>query len=133
MEEEWRAVVGYEGLYEVSDIGNVRSLIFRNGVTRRPYPIPKTLKLRPHPDGYFTVQLARDNAHRHYNVHRLVLEAFVGQCPPGMQAAHENGDPADNRPANLELWVKGQVAGQRLEDLLDFMVENYPDEVRRRL
>ena len=47
---------------------------------------------------------------------------------------HKNGIRDDNRPENLELWVKWrQPAGQRLTDLLDFIAEYYPDEMQARL
>lgn len=44
---------------------------------------------------------------------------------------HKNGIRADNRPENLELWVKAQPAGQRVDDLVAFVVEHYPDEVSK--
>lgn len=46
---------------------------------------------------------------------------------------HKNGIRSDNRPENLELWAKNHGAGQRVVDLVDFVVKNYENEVRQRL
>lgn len=108
MSEQWRPVVGYEGFYEVSDHGRVRSV--PRGVWKRSrwgsmawYEVPvRQLRLTPL-DGYRVVGLRRNDAtgQRQKKVHRLVLEAFVGPCPDGMEACHWNGDRADNRIVNL--------------------------------
>jgi HNH endonuclease/NUMOD4 motif-containing protein len=96
--EEWRPVVGYEGSYEVSDHGTIRSIdriVMRNG---RPNRLRGQL-LRPgrQKSGHRFVNLPG----RNHRVHRLVLAAFVGPCPRGLEGCHENGDPSDNRLSNL--------------------------------
>ncbi len=97
--ETWRPVVGYEGCYEVSDHGGVKR------VKRGPATWPGRI-LRPARDrkGYLYVALCQgDNStKRRFPVHRLVLAAFVGPCPPGLQVNHKNGVQADNRIGNLE-------------------------------
>lgn len=96
--DRWRPVVGYEGMYEISDTGRVRSLdrVLSDG--RRW----KAREINPKPSGggHLHVRLCAD-AHKWLFVHRLVLEAFVGPCPEGMECAHNNGDPSDNSLANL--------------------------------
>ena len=66
--------------------------------------------------------------------YRLVMEGMVGRhLWPWENVHHKNGVRHDNRPENLELWIKGQVAGQRIDDLLDFIATNYASEMRARL
>lgn len=109
--EQWRPVVGFEGWYEVSNRGNVRTVAAR--VTNRK----RKARVRPkvyRRTGHLAVRLCVQAKHYWRFVHRLVLEAFVGPCPRGMQCAHNNGDPQDNRIANLR-WdtVKGNAADRK--------------------
>jgi hypothetical protein len=100
--ERWLPVVGYEGLYEVSDQGRVRSVARtvegRWGSTRRA---GAPLALFQDRDGYVRVNLSRDGASRQRGAHQLVLEAFVGPCPQGMECLHGDGTRGNNVLANL--------------------------------
>lgn len=103
-------VVGYEGLYEVSDQGLVRSLdrevLGRDGTT---YSF-KGVVLRPatHKDtGYLMVSLWKNGVGKHHYVHRLVAEAHIPN-PQGLpEVNHENGNRVDPSKENL-IWVTGQ-------------------------
>ncbi len=115
-EEEWRPVVGYEGQYEVSDLGRVRSL--DRVVPRRKgdkvWPMKRRGQLlRPGTmkSGHLIVVLG-SGAKTNALVHHLVLKAFVGPRLPGHESLHGDGDPANNRPGNLR-W------GTRAENIQD--------------
>lgn len=102
-QERWLPVVGYEGLYEVSDMGRVKSVarvIQRKGGRVNPIPekILKPVMCRRYPG----VSLYRAGSPlKTPAIHALVMAAFVGPCPEGMQVAHNNGDRTDNRLENL--------------------------------
>jgi len=99
--ETWKVIPGYEGLYEVSDQGNVKT--FRRGANGR------LLKPGRMPRGHLSVALGRGNSQC---VHKLVLLAFVGPAPDKHECCHNNGNPADNRLENLR-W------GTRSENIRD--------------
>lgn len=98
-DEEWRAVANYEGLYDVSSLGRIR----RNEmVTRHGHRRKGGIRRQPfNKDGYRIITLNKDGKKLTRQVHKIVAEAFLGPCPNGMVVCHNNGDPADNRVANL--------------------------------
>ena len=91
---EWRPVFG--GVYEVSSDGRVRRAV-RTRYNQKLGEIAQTVK----PNGYIRVKLTVGGASRSEYVHRLVLLAFRGPCPEGLEGAHLNGVRADNWLANL--------------------------------
>lgn len=95
--EEWRDVKGYEGRYQVSSLGRVRSLWCRG-----PRRVPRIVKDRENNCGYRWVGLSKDGRQKMRFVHRLVCEAFCGGIGDGMQVDHINSDRSDNRAGNLE-------------------------------
>lgn len=93
--EQWKPIPGFP-LYEASTLGNIRSYQKRNG-----RPCPHVLKPTPNGKKRLRVFLARDGKIHSLQVHRLVLKTFVGPCPEGMEACHNNDDCHDNRISNL--------------------------------
>lgn len=105
MSERWLPVVDHEGLYEVSDHGNVRSLPRQaiDSIGRKYSYKGRALRYFPQADlGHLYLRLrCRNGEWRGFSVHRLVLSAFVGACPKGMEGCHNDGNPANNHLSNL--------------------------------
>ena len=104
MTEEWRAIPGWEGAYEVSDRGRVRSVERRTWCPRGKgfwRKVPAKILSPAVSRGYLRVTLQRSGRVESQAVHRLVLLAFVGPCPPGLEACHYDDDPANNALSNL--------------------------------
>lgn len=96
MAEIWKTVKGYEGLYEVSNLGNVRSLDYHNwGVVRNLTPVMDC-------HGYMRVCLCKNNKQRNGLVHRMVAQAFLENPLELPQINHINENKSDNRVENLE-------------------------------
>lgn len=106
--EEWKDIPGWEGRYQVSDHGNVRSLrtLVSGEVTER------LLTPRPLPKGHLRVSLCKEGVCRDFPIHALVLEAFVGPRPEGAVTCHWDDDPTNNQLNNLR-W------GTASENLFD--------------
>jgi hypothetical protein len=94
MSEEWRQVEGFDGFYEVSSLGNVRS--FHGTHTGVRILRPDVLR-----NGYLLVTLWNGKKRRREMIHVLVLEAFVSKRPPGMYACHDDGTRTNNVVGNL--------------------------------
>lgn len=104
--EIWKPVVGYEGLYEVSDRGNVRRIPAIISTVRGPRPVGgRDIRATPNRDGYPKVCLSQNGQRRTFYVHNLVLSAFVRPRANGEVACHNDGDPGNNQVGNLR-WDK---------------------------
>lgn len=117
MNEEWRPVVGFEGLYSVSSAGRVRSDARKiNGRWGEMWVGGIMLKPRGDRRGYARVVLHRDGRPHDAPVHRLMLEAFVGPRPDGMVACHADDDPTHNSIANLRWDTPNANARDRVRN-----------------
>lgn len=105
MTDRWLPIPGWEGMYEVSDAGRVRSvdrmvpsnlpgkMRICRGQMMKGFSLPDT--------DHRLVWLSRNGDSYGRLIHRLVLEAFVGPCPPGMEGCHRNDTATDNSLTNL--------------------------------
>ena len=111
MEEIWMPVIGYEGLYEVSNLGRVRSLDREarhsscGGVRILK---GKVIKPQMGVGGYLRVCISKDGKGKMFSVHRLVYSAFNGAIPHDMQVNHIDEDKTNNRLENLNLMTPKQ-------------------------
>lgn len=126
------SVEGCERPYDAMDLCDLHYQRFRKtGSTGSASPLRA-----PNGTGYMAngYRYFKQKDGTHKAEHRLVMEQVLGRYLwPWENVHHKNGKRADNRPENLELWMKPQPTGQRVEDLIKFVVEHYPEEVRRAL
>ena len=112
MEEIWKDIPKYEGLYQVSNFGNVKSL---ERVIYQSNGHPRTVReriLKAGIDGcgYLIVKLSKDAKAKTFAVHQLVAMVFLNHTPCGMKMVvnHIDNDPANNRVSNLEIISQRQ-------------------------
>lgn len=108
--ETWKPVVGFEGSYEVSDKGRVRSLdrtIVRSDGVLLPRK-GKMLSLEIDRHGYPRARPSEGGKNKPHPVHKLVLAAFVGPREEGMECRHLDGNPKNNYVANLAYGTASQ-------------------------
>ena len=125
MIEEWRPIEGYEGLYEVSSYGRVRSLdrFIVDSLGHKRFYKGKVLSPIKDKNGYLSVKLQEGNKH---NIHRLVAEAFLPNPDNLPQVNHKNEVKSDNCVDNLE-WCDqayNNLYGTRLERFIKTKIKN---------
>ena len=101
MEEIWKDIKGYEGIYQVSNMGSVKRLNVRDSIGRTQSE--RILKARNN-SGYLLVSLYKNAKQSNYNIHRLVAEAFIPNPENKPQVNHIDEDKTNNSTLNLE-WV----------------------------
>lgn len=116
--EYWKDIPGYEGEYQASTMGRIKSLERKARVVN-PYTgkefyrkVPERI-LKPAQyckNGHLSLILRRGTQGQ--PVHQLVMKTFIGEIPEGMEVLHRNGNPKDNRLENLRY-------GTRTENILD--------------
>ncbi|MBM7565764.1 NUMOD4 domain-containing protein [Paenibacillus sacheonensis] len=125
-DEVWKDVVGYEGIYQVSNFGRVKSL--GNGVTRKE----KILRQHINRRGYMKLDLSmKGQEPKKFSVHRLVAQAFIPNPLNKPQVNHVNCFKSDNRVTNLEwntqkenlLHAKANGLGKQLKPVTAINLE----------
>lgn len=95
--EEWRPVVGYEGWYEISNLGRVKRIMAAPGAV-----VGRILRQTIKDGYYYTVGLYRKSSGKTLYVHHLVADAFHGIAPDGMEVNHKDANKLNNRAEKLE-------------------------------
>jgi predicted XRE-type DNA-binding protein len=100
MKEEWRDINKYKGIYQVSNLGRVKSLP-RNRVKKERF-----LSYRPNNRGYNRINLTKNNKSKDFLIHRLVAEAFIPNINNFDTVDHIDNDKNNNCVDNLQ-WMNG--------------------------
>lgn len=123
MIEEWRDVVGFEGLYQVSNLGNVKRI--KNGSGTQPGRILKPRINR----GYYRVNLSKNSHTTDKRIHRLVAQAFIPNPENKPEIDHIDGNVQNNNIDNLR-WVtpKENMQNENTKDVLINRKKRYGKE-----
>lgn len=116
--ELWKDIQGFEGLYQVSNMGNVRSCSWKN------MGFPKNLFLKKHNKGYRHVELVNKGTKKAFLVHRLVAEAFIPNPNGYPFINHIDEDKTNNRVENLEWCTQRQNMRAYFNNHPEFTWEN---------
>ena len=106
MQEVWRDIKGYEGCYQVSNLGRVKSLdrVDRNGCKRNGL----IKKPQDNGNGYQYIQLKKDAKYKNFYVHRLVAIYFINEITGKEYVNHKDGNKKNNRFDNLEWCTESE-------------------------
>ena len=119
--EVWKDIPGYEGLYQVSNTGKVKSMNYRRS------GVPRILTPRDNGFGYQRVRICNsDKKYRCHCVHRLVWEAFNGPIPEGLQINHKDENKSNNSLRNLEVVTPKQNTNYGTRNIRDALHKMKP-------
>lgn len=128
MEEEWRDIPNYEGLYQVSNLGRVKSLARKTNQTNKNRHVKeKILRQQKDKYGYLGVTLRKNNIRKHYKVHRLVMLAFVGKSK--LPVNHIDRNKCNNVVSNLEYCTYQENTVHYYSNQKKAKVDFYKEEI----
>ena len=119
MREIWKDIEGYEGLYQVSDKGEIRRIKYTGKNRNSNYLEPKILKQKIMATGYKSICLCKNNEKKSFRVHRLIISAFIDKDPLRDQVNHKDGNKKNNRVESLG-WVTAAENTQHAIKYLGF-------------
>jgi len=125
MEEIFKDIPNYEGVYQVSNLGNVKSFNLGKEIIKKQFYSPK---------GYLLVSLCKNNKSKHFRVHQLVAIAFLNHTRCGMEKVvnHINFNRADNRLDNLEVITQRENSNQKhLKSLSKYTGVNWNTKIKK--
>ena len=129
MQEIWKPVVGYEGIYEITNTGKVYSLpkqwIGAKGCVRSHNG--KYLSVQKSTAGYFRVLLSKDGISKTREIHQLVAEAFLNHIPCGYKLIvdHIDNDKTNNKVCNLQLITQRENASKNSSKSIENKTSKY--------
>lgn len=134
MEEIWKPIKGYEGLYEISNYGKIKSLERKAKNRGKGQRIIKERILKPSIDrlnGYYQIKLSKNGKTKTIKVHKLVVEHFIKKIPEGLTVNHKDGNKTNNYVNNLEICTQKENIKHAINNnLIDI---NYLKEKMRKI
>lgn len=118
--EIWKDIVGFEGLYEVSDLGRVKSYYKK---------IPIILKSKKDKYGYLTLSLCKNKQKKSFTIHRLVALSFISNPKNKPQVNHKNGVKTHNPSVNLEWCNQSENQIHAVENNLQPVGEKHSNSI----
>jgi len=118
--ELWKDIENYKGFYQVSDYGQIKRIENTSGTY-----IGRILKPQIYHNKYLYVTLCKNTQKKKLLIHRLVLEAFVGFCPSGLECRHLDGNRQNNKLNNLKWGTRSENQYDSIKHGTRFQPDNH--------